>query len=69
MKDDLRDLGWEFIKEKKKLNKKVTTHASTKKRARSRKHARVREKQELAQEHTHSTKKASTKKELVQENR
>ena len=28
--------GWEFIKEKKKVNKKVTTHASTKKRARSR---------------------------------
>ena len=44
-----------FIKEKKKVNKKVTTLSTKKTRPRPRK-------KELAQENTHSTKKASTKK-------
>ena len=43
--------GWEFIKEKKKVN----MHASTQKRTRSRKHA-------LGHANTHSYKKASTQK-------
>ena len=49
------DQGWEFIKEKKEVNKKVNTHASTQKRTRSRKHAFVHA-------NTHSYKKASTQK-------
>ena len=49
------ELGWEFLKEKKKVNKIVNTHASTQKRTRSRKQALVHAK-------TQSYKKASTQK-------
>ena len=49
------NLGWGFLKEKKKVTKQENTHSSKKTRTR-------RRKKELAQENTHSTKKASTKK-------
>lgn len=55
-----------IYKRKKKLNKKLTTLLSTKKkRTRSRKHALVEEsfhEKKLAEENTHSIKKTSTKK-------
>ena len=55
------NLGWEFIKEKKKINQKVTTHASTQKITWTRKQGHVHEKKNIAQENTHSFRKASTK--------
>ena len=48
-------LGWEFIKEKKKVRKQENTHASTQTCTRPRK-------KELVQENTHSYTKASTQK-------
>ena len=49
------------------MNKKVTTHAFTKKRTRPRKHARVREKKNLLKKTHTRPRKRPRKKELVQE--